>query len=92
MSDKPNPQLVAALIKKAERLEIVNSDLLAALKEGDRKLKHYLEDVKYRQTGRDPKTNGYAYIEMPEWAARQLLDAWSPAIAKAEKQSAGEQS
>lgn len=30
-------------------------------------------DLKHRTTGRDPKSNGYAYAEVPDWALRQWL-------------------
>lgn len=28
------------------------------------------KNLEYRQTGRDPKTNGYAYAEVPDWKLR----------------------
>lgn len=39
-----------------------------------RVLEHHIKEVKYRQTGSDPKNNGYEYIEMPLWSARQCVD------------------
>jgi hypothetical protein len=33
----------------------------------------HLDNLQHRQTGRDPKTNGYAYAEVPDWTLRQWL-------------------
>lgn len=33
------------------------------------------KEIKYRQTGHDPKLNGYSYVEIPEWEMRQKLAA-----------------
>lgn len=38
-----------------------------------RSIRHYLANLQYRQTGRDPMANGYAYAEVPDWALRQWL-------------------
>jgi hypothetical protein len=37
-------------------------------------IRRHLETLQFKQTGRDPKTNGYAYAEVPDWALRQWLD------------------
>ena len=39
---------------------------------------HYLGQLEYLQTGRDPKNNGFAYARVPDWALRQLLDPSTP--------------
>lgn len=47
----------------------------AALRAAERLCDHHLANLKYRQTGQDPKNNGYAYAEIPDWALRQLKDS-----------------
>jgi hypothetical protein len=37
--------------------------------------RHYLGNLEYRQTGRGPKTNGFAFAAVPESALRQHLHA-----------------
>lgn len=39
-----------------------------------REIKLALKSLKYRQTGDDPKTNGFAYFEVSDWQARQWLE------------------
>lgn len=44
-------------------------------------IRHHLDNLKYRQTGQDPKTNGFAYAEVPDWQLRQWLEAITEAVA-----------
>lgn len=39
--------------------------------------RHWLGHLEYRQTGRDPKNNGFAFAAVPDWALRQLADPLS---------------
>lgn len=36
-------------------------------------INRHLQNLDYQTTGRDPKTNGYAYAKVPEWQLRQWL-------------------
>lgn len=38
-------------------------------------IRHYLDKLKYRPTGADPKNDGYTYAEVPEWQLRRWLAA-----------------
>jgi hypothetical protein len=39
-------------------------------------IRHYLNELKGRQTGRDHmQGNAYSYAEVPDWALRQAVDA-----------------
>lgn len=40
----------------------------------ERSIRLYLNDLKFKQTGRDPKNGGFAYAEVPDWALRQWLN------------------
>lgn len=70
----------------ANNIQIHCSHVLALLRERNRyqealqNFQAWIEfkldgEIKYRQTGRDPKTNGYSYVEIPEWDMRQKLQA-----------------
>lgn len=39
---------------------------------------YQLRYLKHRQTGQDPKANGYAYAEVADWSLRQLRALFEP--------------
>lgn len=63
-------------LAEIERLK-APSAMTASAEPSAKSVAHYLDNLEYQQTGRDPKANGYAYAKVPEWQLRQ----WGAALA-----------
>lgn len=53
--------------------DVCATDVSTPLEGVERALRHHLANLKFKPTGRDPKSDGYAYAEVPDWALRQWL-------------------
>ena len=76
MIAKANAHLIAAAPDQNECLHSVKKTL-----------EHYLERLEYRQTGNDPKTNGFAFAAFPDWELRHTIELINDVLNKAEGKS-----
>ena len=74
--DQANAHLIAAAPDQNECLHSVKKTL-----------EHYLERLEYRQTGNDPKTNGFAFAAFPDWELRHTIELINDVLNKAEGKS-----
>lgn len=59
--------------KARAALSVGGGHLLAPLGDVERGLHHHLANLQFKPTGKDPKSDGYAYAEIPDWALRHWL-------------------
>lgn len=79
-SEKPDMHAWAAS-HRAE-MRVILEAALAAVKRPEearhaaicRSIRHHLDGLLFRSTGKDPKNTGFSYAEVPEWQLRRWLD------------------
>ena len=79
---------------KSTEEHLANAHLIAAAPDQNeclhsvkKTLEHYLERLEYRQTGNDPKTNGFAFAAFPDWELRHTIELINDVLNKAEGKS-----